>query len=151
MQIWRSTEQLHRDARQPWRLARSGEPEPLDRRAAGGSGRRNRWTIWRLRRRTTWRNEAERNFMMEKARGAIVLLPPEQRQNTGDGIFRRADALRDSRDDGRPAGHGEDENTKCAHDAQKGLSGMIPVKQIDPDDLPLYAMTASALQPRWKS
>ena len=69
-------------------------------------------------------DEAERNSMMEKARGVIHAASDGAAQDAGDGVLRWADALGDRRDDGRSAGHGEDENTQRADFAEKGIYRM---------------------------
>ena len=75
-------------------------------------------------------DEAERNSLMEKARGVIRLLAAGAAQDAGDGVFRWADALGDCRDDGRSAGYGEDENTQRADVAEKGVYGMSEQRDV---------------------
>ena len=85
-------------------------------------------------------NESERNIMIEKARTVIHTLPSEQRKTLEMAFFDGFDPFRDRRNDRRPAGHGKDEDTHRVALLEKGLSIMIPVKHIDPDDIALYAM-----------
>ena len=80
-------------------------------------------------------NEAERNSMMEKARGVIVKLPAEQRKTLEmaffDGLTHSEIAARA----GKPAGYREDKNTQ-PDDVEKGLEASTV--NISTEDLALF-------------
>jgi RNA polymerase sigma-70 factor (ECF subfamily) len=70
------------NARQPWRLAGGGGEKPVDRCAAPEAAERAA-----LASNYNLANEAERNSLMEKARGVIRLLPMEQRKTLEMAFF----------------------------------------------------------------